>query len=91
VHFIQNSEKANIELGFRNIYVTIVIHIKKAHKLGKNDLYTKLCTLSTAFLCKLLQFIMVTEGTFVLWSSPKNEWKIKILRLRIIIFEFKKK
>lgn len=47
--------------------------------MGKIHLCTDLCTLSTDFLCKLKQFIMVTRGTFVLWSSPKKAIKIEIL------------
>ena len=49
-----------------------VIHRKNGEKSRKIDLYTELFTLSTGILCKSVKNIMVTEGTFVLWSSDKK-------------------
>ena len=49
-----------------------VIHNEKAHEIERNDLYTKLYTLSTGFLHKKGGKVMVTIGTFVLFKTNKN-------------------
>ena len=57
---------------FIDVYKCIVIHMQNNRNSIKNDLYTKLYTLSTAFLCKSGEIIMVTIWTSVLYSSNKN-------------------
>ena len=55
-----------------DIFQQIVIHIKKALKFNKRDLYTELYTLSTVFRVYKKGFEYEWMGTSVLWSSNKN-------------------
>lgn len=72
VHFYQINPDCRNYVKKKDEYVKKVIHIQKTAKSTKNDLYTDLCTISTGFLCKSQWFVMVTLGTFVLYSSNKN-------------------
>ena len=73
-----------------DVFAIKVIHIKKAPKIDGKDLYTKLCTLSTAFLCKFRVFFMVTKGTDVLWKTNEFTKNGKKKGFLVDFFEIKK-
>ena len=89
VYFVQNFYKASESEWIVEFFLEKVIHVKKSVKMEKSYLCTELCTLSTAFLCKVRLFIMVTYRTLVLWSSPKNDLKNKFLRKKNLCVKFK--
>lgn len=73
-----------------NVFAIKVIHMKKARKIDGKDLYTKLYTLSTAFLCKFRVFFMVTKGTDVLWKTNEFVKNGKKRAFVVDFFEIKK-
>jgi hypothetical protein len=76
-------------VSFIDVYKYIVIHMQNNRNSIKNDLYTKLYTLSTVFLCKSAWFIMVTFWTSVLYSSHKFKKYAKKNQKSVDFFEVK--